>query len=107
MKTIKCNKCEYYYESKISILYTNNKEIDLGVRLIECGNMRELLISTGEGTVGMGDYTNEKCNKTAAIGLIRKFDVDDENAKIMIMTIKPNSDVMSPDWCPKKQKQWK
>lgn len=99
---MKCNKCEYYYESIISFLDCKNVETDLGTRLVQCVKKKQELIDTGKGTVGLGDYTNIKCNKTCNIGIIKIFDCPKELKILAVYNIENNKEILTPDWCPKK-----
>jgi len=104
---MKCNNCEYYYESKISILLPHQKvgeDIDLGVRLIECDKIKQDLIATGKGTPGMGEYTDVKSKKTSSICTIKKFNVENEYKNLIPITSK-NEEIIASDWCPKKKKK--
>ncbi len=89
---MECNNCKYYSEVRISFLYKNNIETDMGIRNIECLKMKNELIEKKL-------LTNQKRNKTCVIGSIKVFDVNE--LKYLIPEIK---EINTPDWCPKRKK---
>jgi len=89
-----CNGCEYYSEVVISYLDSNNINIDLGIRIIQCSKKKQELIENHPNE----EYTNNKSKKTSNIGVVKIFDCDN---KFKSHTVEHNKELKTPDWCPR------